>query len=118
MKLINCKTSADPFRVSRIAATACVVLSFERSSRRIGFFESGDALGREAVALEAHGIQAVAAGFARRYDFRKWRDVLRDHCVGSDIGVAADAAKLMHGAEGADRGVVFHGDVARRAWRR
>ncbi len=40
------------------------------------------------------------------------QDVLRDRGASADVGVAADAAELMHGAEGADYGVVLDNDVA------
>ena len=45
------------------------------------------------------GIDAVAARLARRHHYRERRHVLRDHGVRADIGVAADAAELVHQAE-------------------
>ena len=75
-------------------------------------FERIEALASETGAFEADGVEAVAARFARRDNFREWKHILGDHGVGADVGVAADAAELLHGRKGADGGVIVHDDVA------
>ncbi len=88
----------------------CVEIRAEEEA--IGLLERIEALAGEAGALEADGIQTVAARFAGRDDFRERRNILGDDGVGADVGVAADAAELLDGRKCADGGVIIHGDVA------
>ena len=63
------------------------------------------------LAPEPDRVEAVAGRLlADGLDVRQ--GVHGEHRVAADVGVAADPGELVHGAEGADRGVVVHGDVA------
>src|SRR5688500_1230172 len=65
----------------------------------------------EALALEAHPVEAIAGRLvAHRLDERQ--RVLHHHREAADVAVAADPAVLMDGAEGADGRVVADLDVA------
>lgn len=88
---------------------SCVQIRAEEETESL--FERIEALAGEASALEADGIEAVAARFAGRDDFREWKHVLSDHSVRADVGMAADAAELLDGRKRADGGVIVHGDV-------
>ena len=112
MNWTKVKTSGESARVPRIFSRACEVFNFERSSRRYAFSIASNALGGKSLAFQAHAIHAKAARAARRDDFRERRHVLGDDGVRGDVGMFADAAELMHGAERADLRVVFDGDVA------
>ena len=87
-------------------------VEFGAKEQPVRLLDRLDAVGRKAVAFEADGIHTVAFGIARGDDLGEGRNVLGDDGVRGDIGIFADAAELMHGAEGADRGVVLDGDVA------
>src|SRR5258708_14887325 len=68
-------------------------------------------LGRKAFALQAYRIDAETFRLAFSDDFRKRRHVLRNHRRSPDVGVAADAAKLVHRAKRANGHEIFHRDV-------
>src|SRR5712692_1430416 len=78
----------------------------------IGLLDHADALGVEPAALQANRVHAEAARLALGDHQRKRRHVLRDHGRSPDVGVAPDAAVLVHGTERAQAGVVFDRHVA------
>src|SRR5258708_11928420 len=68
---------------------------------------------RKSLALETDGIDAVTLRFALRHHARKRRHILRNHRGCPDVGIAADAAKLMHRRLKSDRNVVLYGHMSR-----
>ncbi len=78
----------------------------------VSALQRAEALGGKSFALQADGVDAVAGGLALGDHAGKWRHVLGDDRGSADVGIAADAAELVHGRKGADGGEIFHGDVA------
>src|SRR5258708_22696976 len=66
---------------------------------------------RKSLALQTDGVDAVTFRFALRHHARKRRHILRNHRRCADVGIAADAAKLMHRRLKSDRNVVLYGHM-------
>src|SRR5208282_295481 len=77
----------------------------------VSLLDGLDALRREAAALEADLVAAVAASFARPNDHRKRWHVLRDDGARTEVSMPSDADELVQQTKGADRGVVLDDDV-------
>ena len=78
----------------------------------VGGAELFELLRSKALALETYFVKAVGVVVALDGGEGVGQDVLGDRGASADVGVAADAAELVHGTEGADCGVVFDDDVA------
>src|SRR5882762_11799878 len=98
--------SADLFEGLR-----SVELGAQQQAKRA--FDRIEAFAIEAAAFEPDRIHAIAMGLALGDDARKRRHVLRDDGTSADVGVTADAAKLMHGTERTDIRIVLDGHMAR-----
>ncbi len=98
--------SADLFEGLR-----SVELGAQQQAKRA--FDRVEALAIEAAAFEPDRIHAITMGLALGDDARKRRHVLRDDGASADVGVAANAAKLMHGTERTDIRIVLDGHMAR-----
>ncbi len=77
----------------------------------VGGAEFFELLRGEAFSFEANFIQAVGVVVALDGGERVRQYVLGNGGAAADVGVAAYATELVDGAEGADYGVVFDGDV-------
>src|SRR5690606_6582829 len=78
----------------------------------VGALDRGDALGREATALEALAVDAARAPQRVAADHGERRHVAVDQRAHAEEGVGADAAELVGTGEAADDHPVAHGDVA------
>ena len=75
-------------------------------------FDCIEALAIEAPAFEPDRVHTVAMGLALGNDTRKRRHVLGDDGASSDVGVAANAAELVHGAERPDVRIILDDHMA------
>src|SRR5262249_12921549 len=66
----------------------------------------------EATTFQADRVQAVRTRLAGGGYFSERQHVLRDHSSAADVGMRADAHKLMHAAQRADHGPLFDRYVA------
>ena len=72
------------------------------------------ALFGKTLALQANLVHAETSGLAFGHDQRKRRHILGDHSGCADVGIAADAAELMHRRAKSNGGEVFDGHVTRQ----
>ena len=73
--------------------------------------DGAEALAVEAAALEANFVEAVGVDFSRGRSQGEREHILGDGGAAADVGMAADAAKLVHRAKGSDGRVVLDDDV-------
>src|SRR6202041_1660800 len=72
-------------------------------------------LGAKSMPLQPHCIQPIATCLARRHNFRKWRHILRNHRIRSNVSMPPNAAKLMHRAKSPNRRVILHSHMPRQS---
>src|ERR1700683_2030547 len=68
----------------------------------------------EAFALQAYFIDPETLGLPFGHHQRKWRHILGDDRGGTNVGVAAHAAKLVHRRGKSNRCEIFDGHVSRK----